>query len=246
MFFSNEFINGLLAKGQASAGVFNLMSGLAVLKVPDGKAAIIIGYKFHAFADLPEGLDFANAIDVRQYSWHQMRFIGSKGINTMHFRSDVIELNTNSGTRYYAPTGITQSECFFTSDTDIIIEISGNGRRVNNWVITPNQLPNEVPPLYREPPFGYGKKGPASIDQIEYLRELGPSPWDYRPFNSYTPPGAVAQSFTSFQWPLNSNYALNPPQFNLPFGSLSCPLVEINFVVVNKDVTNKFTGNITG
>lgn len=243
MFFNNDFINGLLASGKASAGVYNAASGLSVINVPEGKAIIIIGYKWYNFADLPANTTFANANQVNLHMFHQMRFIGSKGANTYLFKGDA-EPITISQTQYYVPYGYVQADCFFVSETPIIIEIS-HGSQSRNWVVSQNQLPNEVPVNYQPPPAGYGKKGPAALNQVSKITEAGV--FEVNPFNVYEPANPVPVSFNSFQWPINSNYALHPPQWSLnPFGNKTAPQVEVNFVVVNKEASAAFTNNITG
>lgn len=235
---NNEILNKLIATGKAQFGTYVNTGGLMVLKIPANKGVIITQMTLKAFADLPAGVTFQSMTAVPNFAWHQLRVINAKGINIFHARHELrAQLESSgSGVTVLLPFGQTQWDVFLNYENEVIFELSHAGNNIRSVLATMNTLPGLLDQTNNpNVPYGYGKTGVAgSLPALEYLTQPAEA-WQVRPFNEFTQPNILSgQSSTQFQWGITTPHALNPPQPLINYGTLTHPILEVQYILYNK------------
>lgn len=233
-------ISQLIGQGPVQFGTFSSGAGQMVLDVPKDKGIVIFHMRLHAFADLGAGERFTDPAAVLTKAWHQLRVIGTKGINTFHARHKLV--NISDGTDVYTlPNGYTDIDCWLNHNTNVIFELS-HVPAVRT--IATGTLPGNIKqPLNAQPPGGYGRTGmnnpTASIATVSRVFEAGV--YEIRMFGgAQAPTPAEASSTDIYQWPINASTALNAPQPGIAMGQLTYPLLEVKYILVNKQSDSTF------
>lgn len=241
---NNQVINKLIAENKGDYGKTVLSGALTILPIPDNKGAVITEIRVKAFTDLPNGRNFDSLSDVIANSWHQLRVISSKGISVFSIRHKLISGKNAVGRDIYLPSGETIYHPFINCEKNVFFELSSFSKLAGSLTQTSAQVPNTSTPVYNPPPRGYGKVSQVGAVAVnETLRVNAGNIWEERAFNKFTPENVANNvSFTKFQWPINGDTQLNPPQPTIEFGCLTIPIIEVEYMLCNKD-QNAFFGN---
>jgi hypothetical protein len=231
---NKNVLNDLIATGQASYGTYVGTGGLIVLKVPDNNGIVITGITLHAFADLAAGQTFDSLANVVNATWHQLRVIGETGINAFQARHEIREYNVG-GTAFYLPQGLTRWDVFLNHKSNVIIDLIRCAPYLGAAIIVNGTLPATIArPSNPNVPGGYGKTGAAgSLSSLELLTVAGT--WQYRPYNTFTRSNpAGIDSKTQLVLPTNATTQLKAPQQAIAYGSLTMPIIEVDYILYNK------------
>lgn len=233
-----EQLQKLIAKGDAQFGTFCSGAGVMLLEVPDKKGIIITHMRLHAFADMPNNVEFTNVQTVVARTWHQLRVIGQKGTNTFHTRHKLVQVQeTVEGvtTTYVLPEGWTDWDVFLNHEGNVVFELS---HYPGFSSFTAANMPVAVKiPLLPQPPSGYGIQGQTdpspSIPTVATMRRAGV--FEVKMFGRATTAAETSNSTTIMQWPITSLSNLATPQFSLTFGQKTIPLLEVQYILYNKN-----------
>ncbi len=240
-----QLLQKLIGLNEAQVGYWSSGAGLMLLEVPNGKAVVITRIMIHAFADLPADTDFTDTETVAQYTWHQLRVIGDKGISAFHARHDLRQVPAADQGTAIIPVGITTIDTFINQADNILFELThfspGTSMNISVGLLpTTVKFPTNVP----VPPAGYGRQQVAgSINTVSSLR-AGVNDYEIKMFGSSQVGALTRNSNTSLQWPVNANTALNAPQFAIEYGYLTQPIIQVEYVIVNKNTSAKFSGSV--
>ena len=242
----NSEIARLIATGQAQPAIYTGVSANNIIKVPrSAKGIIIYSIKLRAFCDLAAGKLFNDYRNVESRLWHQLRVISEKGTQVFNAKWDIMTAVIPGAQILYLPIGEKNINIWFNSEKDIILELSGIGALQKVMTTTTAALASPSQQNYPSPPFGYGKNGtPGAVATVETIRQTTGAvgnQFEVRSFNDYTPKNIPSDnSFNSMEWPTYALTNLNPPSFNIDFGHLTLPSIEVQYLVYNKQATANF------
>jgi len=248
---SNFFIDKILASGKARIGYYTASGGQMLLEAPDGNALIITKMRLSAFADLPSGEDFTTIDDrLGRFTWHQLRVNGTMGISVFHARHK-LNIVASAGGTFSIPDGSTTwDKLYIPSDGNILFDLS-HAPSIDDYAVNIGPLPEAVKkPTPIQPPTGYGQEGyPVFRQTVDLLTWSNASPlsWEHRPFGTYTTPSVARNSSSKFIWSINDTTELNPPLVGvsaIPYGELTIPLLEVEYIAFNKSPDWNFPGAI--
>jgi hypothetical protein len=230
----NAFISQLIAKGNANPAHFIGNGGLTRLFIPDKKGVIIYRITVSAFADLAPGVLFSTSpILVGNFSWHQLRVRHSKGAQFFNMRHELSSVFTPTLIPFTIPVGKhvfdTWIQC---QQPDVLFELT-HAPQVTAWIATIDNLPATV--NNDAPPAGYGNAGkPGSFTAVNHLRYTALS--EYKAFGNVNLPFPGTNiSRDTFTWDTNALSILNNPQPTIPFGHLTFPVIQVDYLEVNKN-----------
>lgn len=231
-----EGLQALIDKGQAELKNFTGTGGQFVIDSPKGKAIVITHIKVNAFADLPLGSDFLalNHPAVHRFFIHVLTVKTKKGVDRFHCRHKKL-FYWDGVNQWVIPQGQIDFDTFLKHEDNVIFQLvhAPDARFYNNVSAPlPQQYPNE------SPPFGYGN-APGGVATVQSM-QLIPALWNSKPQGKFAPDQpATPISDTSYNYPTVvaagiGGTTLNPPLPNLNFNHLTIPVIDIQYVLVNK------------
>jgi len=213
-------------------------SGQLVIPIGQDKTAIIYHFDYFNFIDFTDPLDLDQ---LRSRSVHQVIFHTDKSTNNFIIKDDLsitmiegpggLQVNEANVTGYYA------KDCYLIHDTNIVVSISV-APPVVGTISAPGSPPPEVKP--EVVPGGYGSAPPTAIPQT--TNELFPLATGEilalsRKFGTTSLPTAFPVG--SLRYPINLTTALNPTFSLTEEGQRSYPILNIDYVEINKNVADE-------
>lgn len=213
-------------------------SGQLVIPIKPEKTVVIYHFDYFGFIDFtdPEDLD-----EVRDRSVHQVIFRTEKSVNNFIVRDD-LQVSMISG-----PGGLTVNEanvtghyskdCYLIHEEDIVVSISVAPPIVgtaSGLGVPPNRLKPE------SPSSGYGSDPATAIPQTVtelYPLAIGEMIALSRKFGTSSLPTTFPTG--NLRYPIVAATALNPTFIATSEGQRSYPILNIDYVEINKNVASE-------
>lgn len=210
-------------------------SGQMVIPVKDDKTVIIYHFDYFHFLDVTDSTDIEQCL---ARSVHQVIFYTRKSTNNFVIRDNLQLTTILDGAGVLVTScnveGYYSKDTYLIHDKDVIVSVSVAPPAVGT-AIAPGSPPRRLTP--EEPPNGYGSDPATAIPQTineGYAGGIGEIVELSRKFGASS--GATPYPVSNFRMPIVAATALNPTFVLNEFGQRSYPILNVDYVEINRNV----------